>query len=350
MRAAQATLAMGLTNPSPEDTTTRERTGPTMGWRRGELWLDADIPWLCEGPGEPAVAFAPPLVISPEPPPGLAASRRRRDAWRRRRLARRARAKALALSPAVMLALAGARGGGHETSIAAEDPPSLTFRLGTRTAEAADTPRAATEHDRVTVARESPPTTKPMQPDRSAARANAFPKIEWRHAISVGLPYAGSLIDGTQLAVDGPSWITWDPVTDRAPNAPNRLYGNERTIRAVVTVTEAYRAAHPGAARVVIGDISREGGGPMRDEHVSHQNGLDVDVYFPRLDRMLRAPRASGEIDHRLAQDLLDRFVAAGAQMVFVGYSTGLHGPAGVVIPYPGHEYHMHVRFPRPGA
>jgi hypothetical protein len=36
--------------------------------------------------------------------------------------------------------------------------------------------------------------------------------------------------------------------------------------------------------------------------------------------------------------------------MVFVGYSTGLHGPAGVVIPYPGHEYHMHVRFPRPGT
>jgi hypothetical protein len=32
--------------------------------------------------------------------------------------------------------------------------------------------------------------------------------------------------------------------------------------------------------------------------------------------------------------------------MVFVGYSTGLHGPARVVIPYPNHENHMHVRFP----
>jgi murein endopeptidase len=88
----------------------------------------------------------------------------------------------------------------------------------------------------------------------------------------------------------------------------------------------------------------------MRDEHVSHQSGLDVDVYFPRLDRTLRAPTASGQIDRRLAQDLLDRFVAAGAQKVFVGYSTGLHGPAGVVTAYPGHEYHMHVRFQRPGA
>ena len=80
-------------------------------------------------------------------------------------------------------------------------------------------------------------------------------------------------------------------------------------------MTRAYRASHPHAPRVVIGDISREGGGPM-DDHVSHQNGLDVDVYFPRLDRVRRAPTTAGEIDHRLAQDLLNRFVAAGAQIL----------------------------------
>jgi hypothetical protein len=244
-----------------------------------------------------------------------------------------------------MLALAATRGGDHETSFVVEDPPTLTFRHGTGTV-----PVVAAGQDHLTRARESPPTSKPHGPGRSAARVYAFPTIEWHHAISVGLPYSGSLIDGTQLPFEGPSWVTWNPVADSIPNAPTRLYGNQRTIRAIVAVTETYRAAHPGAARVVIGDISREGGGPMRDEHVSHQNGLDVDVYFPRLDRTLRAPRALGEIDHRLAHDHLDRFVAAGAQMVFVGYSTGLHGPAGVVIPYTGHEYHMHVRFPRPGT
>jgi hypothetical protein len=85
------------------------------------------------------------------------------------------------------------------------------------------------------------------------------------------------------------------------------------------------------------------------DDHVSHQNDLDVDVYYPRRDHRLRAPVTVGQIDHYLAQDLLNRFVAAGAQMVFVGYSTGLHGPTSVVIPYPNHNNHMHVRFPRPG-
>jgi murein endopeptidase len=141
--------------------------------------------------------------------------------------------------------------------------------------------------------------------------------------------------------------VTWDPVTDSVPNEPHRLYGNEHTIRTIVSVIAAYRAAHPDAPRVLVGDISFRGGGPM-DQHRSHQNGLDVDVYYPRLDRALRAPLATDQIDPRLAQDLLDRFVAAGAQMVFVGYSTGLRGPDGIVIPYPNHENHMHVRFPPP--
>jgi murein endopeptidase len=99
---------------------------------------------------------------------------------------------------------------------------------------------------------------------------------------------------------------------------------------------------------VVVGDISLRGGGRM-DEHVSHQNGLDVDVYYPHSDRHLSAAIATSQIDGELAHDLLDRFVAAGAQTVFVGFSTGLKGPSGVVVPYPNHENHMHVRFPPPG-
>ena len=50
----------------------------------------------------------------------------------------------------------------------------------------------------------------------------------------------------------------------------------------------------------------------------------------------------------RLARDLLDRFVAAGASIVFVGWSTPLRGPAGVVVPYPNHDNHMHVRIAAP--
>ena len=72
-----------------------------------------------------------------------------------------------------------------------------------------------------------------------------------------------------------------EPDHRQRPEPAERLYGNEHTIRAILAVTHVYRAKHPHAPRVVIGDISREGGGPM-DDHASHQNGLDVDVYFPR--------------------------------------------------------------------
>ena len=173
--------------------------------------------------------------------------------------------------------------------------------------------------------------------------------MHWHRATSVGLQYAGHLVDGTQLPVEGPDWVTWNPNTDSSPNLAGRLYGHERTVRTLLAVLAAYRNAHPDAPRVVIGDLSFRHGGRM-DQHVSHQNGLDVDVYYPRLDRQLRAPTASRQIDRRLAQDLLDGFLTAGAKVVFVGFSTGLRGDSGVVVPYPNHENHMHVRFPPPGG
>ncbi len=242
--------------------------------------------------------------------------------------------------PAAIIPLAASRLREHGASVAAEDPPSLTFRFDTGMPWLEETvPREA----------ESPSRAGADAERAHAALASAaFPKVEWHHATSVGLPYDGRLIDGTQLPIDGPDWVTWNPVTNSVPNAPDRLYGNEHTIRTVLSVIEAYRAAHPDAPRVVVGDISYKGGGPMDDEHVSHQNGLDVDIYYPRLDGTLREPLEPDEIDHRLAQDLVDRFVAAGAQLVLVGPSTGLTGPSGVVIPYANHDNHMHVRFPPP--
>jgi hypothetical protein len=318
-----------------------------MAWRRGELWFDTDVRWFGEPAVVPAFAgYAPVSSPSLAPPPGLVASRLRRAAWKRRRKTRRARATALALSPAVIFALAAMRNSlDQAASVAAEDPPSQTFRLGAGTSlavELAIDPKAG--HGGVPGAHGS---SLASMPKRSVARARA-PKIAWNRATSVGLPYGGSLIGGTQLPAEGPNWVTWNPVTDSVPNAPRRLYGHERTIRAIVSVAAAYRAAHPAAPPIVVGDISREGGGPMVDEHVSHQNGLDVDIYYPRRDGVLRAPVALDQIDHQLAQELLQRFLAAGARMVFVGYSTGLRGPAGVVVPWPSHENHMHVRFPPP--
>jgi hypothetical protein len=100
---------------------------------------------------------------------------------------------------------------------------------------------------------------------------------------------------------------------------------------------------------VLVGDISRPRGGGFGPRfggpgHVSHQNGRDVDVYYPRRDRVEAAPTRVAQIDGPLAQDLVDRFLAAGAEVVFVGPRTGLDGPPGRVVALPRHDNHLHAR------
>ncbi len=313
-----------------------------MGWSRDEVWFDIDVLWFREQARQPfaAVVLELPALPSFSTPAetGLDWSRRRRleaQAARRRRLTTRTvPAVALVLGSASMLSFAALRpaSGVQRATSLQEDPPSQTFRFGLAGLEVSEVP--------------APPVV-PAAP-KHEERPARFASVEWNRATSVGLPYGGRLVDGTQLPVEGADWVTWNPNTDSVPNQPHRLYGNERTIRAIVSVIGGYRARHPDAPRVVVGDISLLHGGRM-DQHVSHQNGLDVDVYYPRTDGHLSAPILTSQVDRVLAQDLLDRFIAAGAQVVFVGYATGLRGPSGVVVPYPNHENHMHVRFARPG-
>ena len=110
----------------------------------------------------------------------------------------------------------------------------------------------------------------------------------------------------------------------------------------------------PGAPPDLVGDLSRPYGGPFGSDfgglgHASHQNGLDVDVYYPRLDRPLQPPGSVADVDRALAQDLVSRFVAAGAQFTFVGLHVGLGGPAGVVQAIAHHDDHVHVRIANVG-
>ena len=172
-------------------------------------------------------------------------------------------------------------------------------------------------------------------------------RIHWRHSLSLGQPYHGSLIRAVRLPAAGRTFFTWDPILHRSPDRPWRRYGNDRLVRMVLRVLAAYARDHPQAPRVGIGDLSRPHGGFFGPKHASHQNGLDVDVYYPRLDRRERAPTSPAQIDHRLAQALLDRFLRAGAVKIFVGPHTHLTGPPGIVQVLGFHDNHMHVRIGR---
>jgi hypothetical protein len=183
------------------------------------------------------------------------------------------------------------------------------------------------------------------------APAGNSAEIQWRQSRAVGLHWDGGLINGVRLPAEGEHYFTWDPIRKRSPNRNGRLWGTDRLLRTVLRVIDEYAVAHPDAPRLGIGDISRRTGGDFGPRygwpgHASHQNGLDVDVYYPRLDGEERAARRVSQIDLRLSQDLVDRFVAAGAIKVFVGPNTPLKGPRGVVEALPRHDNHIHVRLP----
>jgi murein endopeptidase len=181
--------------------------------------------------------------------------------------------------------------------------------------------------------------------------------IVWRRSRAVGRPNHGRLRGGVELPGAGTDFVTVDPVTRASPNRAWRRYGTDRLVRMLLRVAAEHAAAHPDAPRLVVGDLSRPRGGRFGPElggdgHRSHQNGLDADVFYPRRDGLERIPTRVGQVDRRLAQELVDLFVRAGAHYVFVGPKTGLRGPRKVVMTLGNHDDHLHVRLrpTRPGS
>jgi hypothetical protein len=192
-------------------------------------------------------------------------------------------------------------------------------------------------------------TTGPPAPPAAPRTQRAPERIRWRRSIAVGDPAAGRLVRGVRLPSEGEHFFTWDPVKRRSPNRDWRRWGTDRLVRLLLQVAREYHAAHPRAPRIAVGDLSRPRGGDFGPQfgyigHASHQNGLDADIYYPRADRRERAPKYASQIDRRLSQWLVDRFVAKGAVAVFVGPNTGLGGPPAVVQALAGHDNHVHVR------
>jgi murein endopeptidase len=168
--------------------------------------------------------------------------------------------------------------------------------------------------------------------------------IVWRKSIAFGTPGAGRLRRGVRFPAEGDLFYTWDPVLRVSPNSGWRRWGTDDLVRTVLRVIRTYARAHPDAPRVGVGDLSRRLGGPFGPKHATHQNGLDADVYYPRRDRRERPPKRAEQIDRPLAQVLVDLFVAAGADVIYVGPNTRLTGPPGVVQVLWNHDNHLHVR------
>ena len=191
-------------------------------------------------------------------------------------------------------------------------------------------------------------------PGVSAAEPKPGPErpiVEYQDSVAVGVPEAGSLVRGVRFPAEGNAFFTWDPIRHERPNRTWRRWGTDDTVRTTLRVLRGFARAHPRAQRVGVGDLSVRGGGDFGPEvgggfgHATHQNGLDVDVYYPIDGGAERAPLTVEEVDVALAQSLVDRFVAAGAITVYVGPNLPVTGPPGVVVALANHDNHLHARF-----
>lgn len=182
------------------------------------------------------------------------------------------------------------------------------------------------------------------------------------HALtaSYGEPSNGYLVNGVVFPNMFPGYQVQDY---------NRAYTTPELAGALLNGIEAVKAQFPGTCDVFIGDFSQKGGGRYGD-HVSHQNGRDVDVGLYAKDNcQLHSliPMNRNNLDPAKTLFLIENLVASQrVQYIFLDrsiqkvlYDYGLsHGyteaylnrlfgncPGALVEDIPGHVTHMHVRF-----
>ena len=154
-----------------------------------------------------------------------------------------------------------------------------------------------------------------------------------------------------------------------------RNFGTPELVDGIIAAVEAVHARHPGAHRLVTGDLSRREGGKL-SPHVSHQSGRDADIGYylhthvpprwfrkassetldvPRTWTFVSALLADGKseyifIDYQL-QKLLYNYARDVAKVSpaelrrTFSYPRGRSARVGVIRHLKGHRDHMHVRF-----
>lgn len=191
---------------------------------------------------------------------------------------------------------------------------------------------------------ENPPLTSSCRFGPSQLFAGSLP---------LGRPMRGALRRGVRFPASTDYAFTWDFPLGRSPSRWWRRFGTEKLVLTVQCVLARNDDLHPFGQRIGVADLSRPAGGPFGARygglgHVSHQNGLDVDLLYPRRDHCECEPRRVSQIDVARSQELVDAFVAAGAQYVFVSPSLWrrglLRGPRKAVVPLVHHDDHIHVR------
>jgi LysM repeat protein len=178
-----------------------------------------------------------------------------------------------------------------------------------------------------------------------------------------GAPPPTGGVNGLYSLESGPGF----EVLDR-----RRAWGTMLSVSRVAEVLSSHYMRFPESAPLLVGDISRKGGGFMAP-HRSHRRGRDVDIRYPLLTPDKRYVPATADtwdlkrtwslvrdfiktgdveyifIDYKLQKILYENAQAKGMskeqlQQLFQ-YPRGRRSMVGIIRHEKGHKTHLHVRF-----
>ncbi len=132
-------------------------------------------------------------------------------------------------------------------------------------------------------------------------------------AKSVGTPNRGKISRGIQLPRNDALYVV---------SKPEQAWGTTHTFESLQLAVANFRQNSTFAGDVVVGAVSRRGGGRLRP-HRSHQSGRDVDIRLP-LARGVKAgtwPAKARQVDWDAAWALIHALVQTGhVEYIFLNY------------------------------
>ena len=143
----------------------------------------------------------------------------------------------------------------------------------------------------------TPVVTAPAAPDKPAGNQDTTPAKTLFSAVklpSIGQAMAigyyprGCLQGGVELPINGPTWQVMRLSRNRNWGHPSLVRFLEKFAPAAAKVT--------GWKGILIGDMAQPRGGPLPFGHLSHQIGLDVDIWFMPMPNRTLTPEEREKI------------------------------------------------------
>lgn len=113
---------------------------------------------------------------------------------------------------------------------------------------------------------------------------------------SIGSYTAGCMRNSTVIPMDGEGFQVIRP-------SRGRFYANPETIEFIIDLGKRVNEDH---GIILIGDVAQKTGGPMLDEHSSHQTGLDADILYWQHPIALKRQLTDQERENIFPQSVLN--------------------------------------------